>query len=54
MPHADTDIEIPNPITIAGVKEIAKKRLDPAAWEYYITGADDEQSVRRNETIFKK
>lgn len=54
MPHAHADIEMADPITIADVKEIAKKRLDPAAWEYYITGADDEQSVRRNETIFKK
>jgi isopentenyl diphosphate isomerase/L-lactate dehydrogenase-like FMN-dependent dehydrogenase len=54
MPHTHADIEMPDPITIADVKEIARKRLDPAAWEYYITGADDEQSVRRNETIFKK
>ena len=54
MPHAHSDIEMPDPITIADVKEIAKKRLDPAAWDYYITVADDEQSVRRNETIFKK
>lgn len=54
MPHAHADIEMPDPITIADVRAIAKKRLDPAAWEYYITGADDEQSVRRNETIFKK
>lgn len=45
---------MPDPITIADVKDIAQKRLDPAAWEYYITGADEEHSVRRNETIFKK
>lgn len=54
MPHSTSDIKMPDPITIADVKDIAQKRLDPAAWEYYITGADEEHSVRRNETIFKK
>jgi hypothetical protein len=54
MPHAHSNPEMPDPITIADVREIAQKRLDPAAWDYYITGADDEQTVRRNETIFKK
>jgi len=54
MPHAHSDIEMLDPITIADVREIAQKRLDPAAWDYYITGADDEQTVVRNETIFKK
>ena len=54
MPHAHSDIEMPDPVTIADVREIAQKRLDPAAWDYYITGADDEQTVVRNETIFKK
>lgn len=54
MPHAHSNPEMPDPITIADVREIAQKRLDPAAWDYYITGADGEQTVRRNETIFKK
>ena len=54
MPHAHPEIEMPDPVTIADVREIAQKRLDPAAWDYYITGADDEQTVVRNETIFKK
>ncbi|GAB7331289.1 hypothetical protein MBLNU13_g02737t2 [Cladosporium sp. NU13] len=54
MPHAHSNIEMPDPVTVADVREIAQKRLDPAAWDYYITGADDEQTVARNETIFKK
>lgn len=55
MPHAESKApKMPDPITIADVREIAQQRLDPAAWEYYITGADDEQSVRRNEEIYKK
>jgi (S)-2-hydroxy-acid oxidase len=54
MPHALTKDEMPDPITILEVREIARRRLDPAAWDYYITGADGELSVRRNESIFKK
>jgi hypothetical protein len=34
MPLERSDIEMPDPITIADVKEIAKTRLDPAAWDY--------------------
>jgi len=54
MPHSHPKDEMPDPITILEVREIARKRLDPAAWDYYITGADGELSVRRNESIFKK
>lgn len=54
MPHATPDAEATNPITVEDVKVIAKQRLDPAVWDYYTTGADEEQSVRRNEQIFKK
>jgi (S)-2-hydroxy-acid oxidase len=54
MAHSHPKDEMPDPITILEVREIAKKRLDPAAWDYYITGADGELSVRRNEAIFKK
>ena len=54
MPHSHPKDEMPDPITVLEVREIARKRLDPAAWDYYITGADGELSVRRNESIFKK
>lgn len=57
MPHAHQDVkkpDMPDPITVGDVKEIAKRRLDPAVWDYYTTGADDEQSVRRNEEIFQE
>lgn len=54
MPHAHKDVEMPDPITVEDVRNIAKQRLDAGVWDYYTTGADDEQSVRRNETIFKK
>jgi len=54
MPHAHPKDEMTDPITVLEVRDIAKKRLDPEAWDYYITGADGELSVRRNESIFKK
>lgn len=43
-----------DPMTIADVKEIARKKLHSDVWDYYVTGADDEQSVRRNEAIYSK
>ncbi|KAF7537566.1 hypothetical protein G7054_g3612 [Neopestalotiopsis clavispora] len=42
------------PITISDVREIAKKRLPRQVWDYYTTGADDEQTVRRNEAAFQE
>jgi (S)-2-hydroxy-acid oxidase len=42
------------PITINDVREIAKKRLPRQVWDYYTTGADDEQTVRRNEAAFQE
>lgn len=43
-----------DPVTVADVKEIAKARLNPDVWDYYVTGADDEFSLRRNEKIYQK
>lgn len=48
------DNEARDPITVADIKEIAKKRLDKPVWDYYITGADEEYTVRRNESIFQE
>lgn len=42
------------PITISDMREIAKKRLPRQVWDYYTTGADDEQTVRRNEAAFQE
>ncbi|KAF3016850.1 hypothetical protein E8E14_011824 [Neopestalotiopsis sp. 37M] len=42
------------PININDVREIAKKRLTRQVWDYYTTGADDEQTVRRNEAAFQE
>lgn len=42
------------PITIADIKSLAKTNLARQAWDYYATGADEEQTRDRNETIFKE
>ncbi|KAF4459586.1 FMN-dependent dehydrogenase [Fusarium albosuccineum] len=42
------------PVTVADVKELAQQRLDPAVWNYYTTGADQEQTVQRNSSIFQE
>lgn len=42
------------PITVSEVKAIAQRKLSKQAWEYYKTGADDEQTLQRNETIFDR
>ncbi|KAH8880213.1 FMN-dependent dehydrogenase [Thozetella sp. PMI_491] len=49
MPPAD-----PTPITIADIKELARRRLTNEVWEYYITGSDDQKSAERNESIYEK
>ncbi|KAF2015231.1 FMN-dependent dehydrogenase [Aaosphaeria arxii CBS 175.79] len=43
-----------SPITIAEVKDIARKRLPNNVWQYYETGTDDEFLVERNEAIYKE
>lgn len=43
-----------DPITIAEIRLLAKKKLSTAAWDYYVTGADSEQTVARNSAIFDK
>ncbi len=42
------------PITVADFKEIARRRLEKPVWDYYNAGADDENTINRNEEIYKK
>ncbi|BCS17402.1 alpha-hydroxy acid oxidase [Aspergillus puulaauensis] len=42
------------PITVADFKEIARQRLEKPVWDYYNAGADDENTINRNEEIYKK
>ncbi|MGE5333449.1 MAG: alpha-hydroxy acid oxidase [Nitrososphaerota archaeon] len=40
------------PINIAEYEALAARRLSPAAWDYYRSGSDDEQTVRANRDAF--
>ncbi|KAF9878129.1 peroxisomal -2-hydroxy-acid oxidase [Colletotrichum karsti] len=42
------------PVTISDVYEIAKARLPKPVWDYYITGADDEHTLERNQAVFRE
>lgn len=42
-----------NPITVPEIKAVAKKRLDPAVWDYYTAAADGKRSARRNAQAFE-
>lgn len=59
-PHAGTAVPVvqsptpPTPITIAEIKVLAQKKLPKQVWDYYITGADEEKTVARNEAIYDK
>lgn len=44
----------PEPIAVSEIKAIAKTKLEGAVWDYYITGADGEDTVKRNEDIYKQ
>jgi (S)-2-hydroxy-acid oxidase len=42
------------PVTVAEIKEIAKSKLPAHVWDYYITGADEETTKRRNEDVYSE
>lgn len=49
---APKSTEVRDPITVAEIKELAKAKLSKQAWEYYITGADEEKTLARNEAVY--
>src|SRR5688500_7918466 len=42
------------PINLAELETFAKERLDPAAYDYYASGADDEITLRENRAAFER
>jgi hypothetical protein len=47
-----TAVKHTEPIAVAEIKAIAKAKLEDRVWDYYITGADEQKTVKRNETVF--
>ena len=42
------------PINVADYEALAEARLDPAAWDYYRSGAHDEVTLRNNRAAFER
>lgn len=45
--HAER-IETEDPLTVAEVREIAEKKIEKSAWDYYAPGADEQKALKRN------
>lgn len=42
------------PITVAEVKAIAEQKLPKPVWNYYVDGADDQVTARRNYEVYNE
>lgn len=45
---------VEDPITIAEIADIAKRKLSKQVWDYYASGSDEEVAVARNKTAFDR
>jgi isopentenyl diphosphate isomerase/L-lactate dehydrogenase-like FMN-dependent dehydrogenase len=43
-----------NPINVFDYEALAQARMEPAAWDYYQGGSDDEVTLRANRTAFER
>jgi (S)-2-hydroxy-acid oxidase len=43
-----------DPITIAEITSIARKKLPKQVWDYYASGADEERALKRNAGAFDR
>ena len=50
--NGQTTVE--DPITIAEITYIAKRKLPKQVWDYYASGSDEEVAVARNKTAFDR
>ncbi|KAH7182570.1 FMN-dependent dehydrogenase [Fusarium flagelliforme] len=44
----------PDPVCVNDIQDIAKSKLSSAVWEYYTTGADEQQTLERNVSIYDR
>src|SRR5262249_45814416 len=42
------------PLNVAEYEALAERRVHPAAWDYYATGADDEVALHENRAVFER
>jgi hypothetical protein len=51
---SSTELTNQDPVTIAEIRAIAQSRLPGPVWDYYATGADDEETLQRNSAVFQE
>src|SRR6266567_3684135 len=42
------------PVNVFDYESLARTRIEPAAWDYYQSGSDDEVTLRANRTAFER
>src|SRR5207248_6412500 len=42
------------PVNVFEFEALAQTRMEPAAWDYYQSGSDDEVTLRANRTAFER
>src|SRR5204862_2751477 len=42
------------PVNVFGFEVLAQARMEPAAWDYYQSGSDDEVTLRANRAAFER
>lgn len=42
------------PINVSNYEGLAQAHMDPAVWDYYQGGSDDELTLRANRTVFER
>jgi isopentenyl diphosphate isomerase/L-lactate dehydrogenase-like FMN-dependent dehydrogenase len=47
-------ISTTSPVSVAAYEALARERIDPAAWDFYSGGADDEVTLRDAVTAFRR
>jgi (S)-2-hydroxy-acid oxidase len=45
---------LPTPVTVEQVRQIAKQKLPEPVWRYYEDGADDQITTRRNREVYNE
>lgn len=54
MAKSEQETQDEKPLTIAEFEAVAKRKLRPQVWDYYVSGAEDQISSKRNAEAFSR
>lgn len=54
LAKGESPSHIDDAITISDVEEVARKRLPGPVYDYYASGSDEQQALRRNVDAFSR